>query len=462
MDARMNDSGLQRKMPFHIEAEQSVLGAILVDPRRFGDIAGIITVNDFYLEEHQEIFQAMQKLFLQSKDIDLVTLIDLLVREGVYDRDRCVAYMKVIAETVPTASNIKDYAAIVRDKSLLRQLVKACDEITDSALRETDEADMLLNYAVNKVGELASRNLRGDFVHIAQVLVNAHEELQEISERGGSVGTKTGYADLDRILVGMGKGDLIIVGARPGMGKTSFAMNIATNVAKKTGLSVGVFSMEMSSVQLAMRMLSGEAAVESGSLRTGKLSDEDWSKLAAASAELSECNIYIDDRTDNTVATMKAKLQRIRNLGLVIIDYLQLMQPDKTSARRSDSKANEVAEISRGLKLMAKDLGVPVICCSQLNRGPEKDKDKRPTLSELRDSGAIEQDADIVLLLYREEYYKKDPQTQNTAEVIVAKNRHGAVDTVKMSFIGKYTRFASLAREDDPTLPPPPAPGGGA
>ena len=444
----MAELDIQRKMPFSLEAEQAVLGSVLIDPERIGDLAGKLTENDFYLEEHRQIYSAMQKLFLQSRDIDLVTLIDTLVKDGVYEKERCVSYMKVIAEIVPTASNLMDYAEIVKDKSLLRRLIGVCDEVSGAAFAEQDEARSVLDLASNRIDSLADDNRSGDFVHISDLLVQTYKQLDDLMKNGESLGTKTGYSGLDDLLVGMAAGDLILVGARPGMGKTAFALNIATNVARQSKKAVCIFSLEMSNVQLVSRILSSEALVDSHDLRSGKLSDTDWKKLADVSAYLSECNILIDDTPGITVAGMKAKLRRVKNLGLIVVDYLGLMQSD----RKIDNKVQEVAEISRSLKLMAKELGVPLICCAQLSRGPESRTDKRPMLSDLRDSGAIEQDADMVLFLYRDEYYKEvtDPAKQNVAEVIISKNRHGSVGTVKLGWYGKYTKFSTLSNQEEP------------
>ena len=428
-------------MPFSLEAEQSVLGSIMIDPESFTGIAGSINYTDFYLEEHRDIYLAMQKLFLQSRQIDPVTLIDMLVEGGIKDRDRTVAYVKVLAEAVPTAANIADYARIVRNKSLLRQLIGVCGEISDMAFDEQDEAKDVLSAAESKITAISDENISGDFTHIRDVLIEVHAEITELSKNKGKTnGCMTGYGKVDQVLIGLGKGDLVLVGARPGMGKTSFALNLGTNIAHSTGKAVCIFSLEMSNVQLVTRMLSSEALVDSSALRSGNLTGEQWNKLAAASSYLSSCDIYIDDTPGINVTTMKAKLRRVKNLGLVVVDYLGLMQSD----RRIDNRVQEVAEISRNLKLMAKEMGVPVICCAQLSRGPESRNDKRPILSDLRDSGAIEQDADIVLFLYRDEYYNKQTEGVSKAEVIVAKNRHGSTGSVELGWFGQYTKFTDL------------------
>ena len=432
-------------MPFSLEAEQSVLGAILIDPACMDHLAGILSAEDFMLEEHRDVFTAMQKMYLRSKTIDVVTLLDELVRDGVYDEAGGKDYIRLISEIVPSAANVKDYAEIVRDKSMLRALIGACDDITAMAYSEQEDTAHLVEMAEQKIFAIAEGRENKGFTHIRDALVQVYDRLHLLAEnKAEALGMPTGFSGLDRVLVGLGKSDLVLVGARPGMGKTSFAMNLATHAAITTNKTVCIFSLEMSAEQLVSRVMSSEALIDSYRLRSGELTDEDWGKLAHAASRLSNCDILIDDTVGLTVTGMKAKLRRTKNLGLVVIDYLQLMQSD----RRIDNRVNEVAEISRGLKLLAKELQVPVICCAQLSRGPESRTDKRPMLSDLRDSGAIEQDADIVLFLYRDEYYKTEKdEPQNIAEVIVAKNRHGSTGNVKMGWFGQYTKFTTLEED---------------
>ncbi len=444
----LSSNELIKKMPFSLEAEQSVLGSILINPECFSEIANEIKSSDFYLDDHTQIYLAMQDLFLQNRTIDVVTLIDSLVHRGVYDNiEDSKKYIKLIAEVVPSASNVKDYAKIVRDKRVLRQLIETCSDITDQAYSEQDEVHALLDSAEQQIFDIAERSQTKGFTHIKDALLANYEHLKLLkSDPDAASGQPTGFSGLDKVLVGMGAGDLILVGARPGMGKTSFAMNIATKVAHSSKKTVCVFSLEMSAEQLVSRMLSSEALVDSYAIRSGDLTSEDWEKLARASSVLSECEILIDDTAGISAAGMRAKLRRVKNLGLIVIDYLQLMQSDNT--KKNDSRVNDVADISRNLKLMAKDLKVPIICCAQLSRGPESRTDKRPMLSDLRDSGAIEQDADVVMFLYRNEYYdtaEKNEEIQNTAEIIVAKNRHGSTQNVKMGWFGKFTKFTTLS-----------------
>ncbi len=435
---------LDRKLPFSLEAEQSLLGSILIDPLCMDDIAAIVSSDDFYVLEHQEIFSAVQSMYIKSKNIDVVTLIDELVKSGTYDEAGGREYLKLVAEAVPTAANAKDYANIIRDKAILRKLIEAGEDITEAAYAGDDSAENLVEYAESKIFRIAEGREDKNFVHIRDALIQVYDRLTKLSQNPDALrGTPTGYTALDNVIVGMQEADLVLIGARPGMGKTSFAMNIATEAAIKTKKTVCVFSLEMSAEQLANRMLSSEAQIDSYKMRSGTLSAEDWNAIAYASSRLSETDILIDDTPGVTVTAMKAKLRRVKNLGLVIIDYLQLMQGD----RRNDNRVQEIGDISRGLKLLAKELAIPVICCAQLSRGPENRPDKRPMLSDLRDSGAIEQDADIVMFLYRDEYYKEETVDQSVAEVIVAKNRHGSLDKVKLGWIGRFTKFTNLADE---------------
>lgn len=446
---------LGRRMPVSIEAEQSVLGSVLIDPEAFSEIANIITSDDFYTEDHREIYLAMQEMFLQSRSIDVVTLIERLVERGIYEgNDQGREYIKTLAEIVPSSANVRDYAEIVHDKSLLRALITACAEINDTAYTAADKPSAILEAAEAKIFAIVQGNERRGFLHIRELLTQVYSHLQALASNPDmDKGTPTGFGDLDRILVGLGESDLVLVGARPGMGKTAFALNIAASAAQRTKKAVAIFELEMSGEQLVTRLLSSEAEIDSYELRSGQLSSDSWNRLAAAAGRLSETQILIDDTTGITVTGMKSKLRRVKNLGLVVIDYLQLMQAD----RRIDNRVQEVADISRNLKLLAKELHVPVITCAQLSRSPESRNDKTPVLSDLRDSGAIEQDADIVLFLYRPEYYKDgddkktDPNSgANAAQIIVAKNRHGSTGKVDMVWDGKYTRFYSKANLEGP------------
>ena len=441
----MNEE-LSKKLPFSLIAEQSLLGSILVDAEALSSVAEIITPADFYLTEHTQIYTAMHELFLVSKEIDVVTLIDMLVTKGIYDKSGGESYIRSLYASVSNALNVKDYAVIVKNKSTLRKLIEACSDISDKAYSEEGSTEELVDYAESLIFDIAQGKDTKSFRHIRDVLGEVYENLTTLERDGeGARGTKTGFSGIDNVLAGMGNSDLILVGARPGMGKTSFCLNIATNVAIATGKNVCIFSLEMSAEQLVTRVISSEAMVDSYALRTGKLDKKQWDDIADATTRLASTNILIDDTSGISVTGMKGKLRRVQNLGLVVIDYLQLMQAD----RKSDNRVNEVGDISRGLKIMAKELNVPIICCAQLSRGPESRTDKRPMLSDLRDSGAIEQDADTVLFLYRSEYYDADNNGDdgNIAEVIIAKNRHGSTGNVKVGWVGKYTKFRSIETE---------------
>ena len=440
---------LMKRLPFSMPAEQSLLGAILIDPVSITQVADLLNSEDFYLEEHKQIYLAMQELFMANSEIDVVTLIDMLVTKGIYNKSGGEDYIRTLTDAVPDALNIRDYARIVKEKSVLRQLISACSEISEAAYSEQESVVDIIDHAENLIFNIAQGRDTKGFRHIKDVLGDVYAHLHDLNtNKEATQGTQTGFSALDRVLAGLGKSDLVLVGARPGMGKTSFALNIATNVAKQTKKTVCIFSLEMSADQLVNRVLSSEALVNSYSLRTGELSPTDWENLARAAGELAGCDILIDDTSGMTVTAMKAKLRRVKNLGMVIIDYLGLMSGDK----HTDNRVQEVSEISRSLKIMAKELMVPIVCCAQLSRGPESRTDKKPMLSDLRDSGAIEQDADTVIFLYRSEYYKTDDvagQDTSIAEVIIAKNRHGSTGTVNMGWNGQFTKFVTIADERD-------------
>jgi len=456
MAERMNDyasdmTDVVRQKPAAITSERALLGSILIEPAYITEVLTMISASDFYLVEHQEIFLAMRELFDASNQIDRVTLIDMLVHKGVYEKSGGEEYIFSLLEATPDAMNIKDYARIVKEKSILRRIIDTCADVSNMTFTEQEEVGHILDYAQSQFTEISAGRDSRNFRHIRDVLRDVLGNLHELAEDPEAAhGTPTGFSGVDRVLAGMGDSDLIILGARPGMGKTSFALNIATNVAISSGKAVCVFSLEMSAEQLVSRLLASEAMVSSYALRTGQLTPEDWKKIADASVKLSATNLLIDDTSGVTVTSMKAKLRRVENLGFVVIDYLGLME----SERHSDNRAVEVGMISRGLKLMAKELRVPILCCAQLSRGTEGRTDKRPQLSDLRESGSIEQDADVVMFLYREEYYKTadntspEQQEGNVAEVIIQKNRHGSQGTVKMGWIGAYTKFRTLADEN--------------
>ena len=434
-----------RKMPCSLSAERALLGSILIDPNSIHEVAATIGADDFYVQEHKQIYLAMRELFDASQEIDPVTLIDTLVHKGVYEKAGGESYVRALLDTTPSAMNIADYARIVKEESTRRRIIEVCAEISEMTYGEQEAVHQVLDLAQSRFTEIAQGRDSRNFRHIREVLRDMLENLHLLqTDKDAAKGTPTGFGGVDRLLVGMGKSDLVLVGARPGMGKTAFALNVATNVALSSGKKVCIFSLEMGAEQLATRMIASEALVDSYSLRSGQLTMEDWKKIADASSRLCATDILIDDTAGITVTAMKAKLRSLENVGLVVIDYLGLME----SEQRYDNRALEVGAISRGLKLMAKDLQVPILCCAQLSRGPESRNDKRPQLSDLRDSGAIEQDADVVMFLYRDDYYNasRDPnQTEGEiAEVIVQKNRHGSTGNVKMGWLKTYTKFRSI------------------
>lgn len=447
-DAWQGELETVRKMPASLSAERALLGSVLLDAASITEVLSLIRAEDFYVSEHQQIFLAMRELFDASNEIDFVTLVDALVHKGVYEKAGGEEYIRALLDATPSAVNIMDYARIVKEESTRRRIISICAEVSDMTYGEQEGVSRVLDYAQGQLNEVAqgrdSRNMR----HISDVLVSVLGDLKKLADDPEAMrGTPTGFSGIDRVLVGMGESDLIILGARPGMGKTSFALNIATNVAQSSKKAVCVFSLEMSAEQLVSRLLSSEAMVDSRALRSGQITPEDWDKIGQAAMRLSACNILVDDTAGITASAIKAKLRRVENLGFVVIDYMGLME----SEQHYDNRALEVGVISRGLKLMAKELQVPILCCAQLSRGTEGRTDKRPQLSDLRESGSIEQDADVVMFLYRDEYYKagRSPEDDggNTVEVIIQKNRHGSTGNVEMGWIGKYTKFLTLDNE---------------
>ena len=436
----MDESLLTRQMPQSLEAEQAVLGSMLIDARCVPDVIGVLRPDDFYLTQNKNIYEAIYSMFNFSQVIDPVTVLDKMKELGIYE-DSSPKYLMELMEITPTAANALRYANIVRDKSMLRGLASAAQDISETVFEGTGTPAEQLEAAEKKIYALR-KGERGDSLEkISVVLHRVYDRMVEQAESGSDIpGLSTGIRDLDRKINGLNKSDLLLIAARPAMGKTSFALNIALNVAKKYKQTVAFFSLEMSREQLVSRLLSGESFVDSQKMLTGKLSDDEWTKLAMASDVLSQTDIRVDDNPSITVAEMNAKLRRLDNLGLVLIDYLQLMT-SSGYGKGGDSRVNIVSDISRSLKIMAKELNVPVICLSQLSRANESRTDKRPILSDLRESGAIEQDADVVMFLYRDDYYNENSEEKNVAECIVAKNRHGETGTVKLQWLPEYTTF---------------------
>ena len=434
---------LSRQLPHSLEAEQSVLGSMLIDSRCVAEVIGILRPDDFFLQQNKDIYETIYTMFNFSETIDPVTVLDKLKQRGLGD-EKLASYLMQLMEITPTAANVGQYAAIVKDKALMRNLAVAAGDIRETVFEGVGTASEIMENAEKKIYALRNGNTGDSLQHIGTVLVNVFDRLDELSRSDNAFpGISTGLQDLDRKINGLNKSDLVLVAARPGMGKTSIALNIALAAAKKTNKTVAFFSLEMSREQLAMRLLSNESFVDNQKLTTGKLSEEEWTKIGIASSALSQKDIRVDDNPSISVAEMNAKCRRLDNLGLVLIDYLQLM----TSAGQGQSSNNAnrvqvVSDISRALKIMAKELNVPVVCLSQLSRANESRTDKRPMLSDLRESGAIEQDADEVLFIYRDDYYNPNTEEKNVAELIVAKNRHGETGTVKVQWLPQFTTFA--------------------
>ena len=437
----MDEELLARQQPQSLEAEQAVLGSILIDSRCVAEVIGILKPEDFYLEQNREIYETVYTMFNFSETIDPVTVLDKLKELGYY-HDNSKEYVMQLMEITPTAANVVRYANIVQEKSMLRGLGQAAGDISEMVYEQTGTAGEILETAEKKIYALR-KGERGDSLeHIGTTLHKVFDRLDELSQSDSAIaGMSTGLKDLDSKINGLNKSDLPLIAARPAMGKSAFALNIGANVAHTYKKTVAIFNLEMSREQLAMRLLANKSYVELQKLATGKLTDEEWTKLCMASDELSRMDIRIDDNPTVTVADINAKCRRLDNLGLIIIDYLQLMQ-GSGYGKNSENRVVVVGEISRSLKIMAKELNVPVICLSQLSRAVESRTDKRPILSDLRESGAIEQDADSVMFIYRDEYYNPNTEDKGIAECIVAKNRHGETGAVKLQWIGQYQSFA--------------------
>ena len=437
----MDEELLQKQQPQSLEAEQAVLGSILIDSRCITDVVGIVKPEDFYLQQNREIYETIYTMFNFSQTIDPVTVLDKLKELG-YHHENSRDYILQLMEITPTAANVARYANIVREKSMLRGLGQAAADITEMVYEEVGTPAEMLEAAEKKIYALRKGEHGDSLEHIGTTLHKVFDRLTELSQSDSMIpGLSTGLRDLDTKINGLNKSDLLLIAARPAMGKSAFSLNIGLNVAKKYNKTVAIFNLEMSREQLAMRLLANESFVDGQKMATGKLSEEEWGKLCMASAALSQTDIRIDDNPSITVAEMNAKCRRLENLGLVIIDYLQLMS-GSGYGKGGENRVTVVGEISRALKIMAKELNVPVICLSQLSRAVESRPDKRPIMSDLRESGAIEQDADCIMFLYRDEYYKPDTEDKGIAECIVSKNRHGETGTVKLQWIPQYQTFA--------------------
>ena len=441
---------LTRQMPHSLEGEQAVLGSMLIDPECIKDVMDKLQPGDFYLRQNREIFEAIYSMFSYARPVDGITVAEELRKNGTYDEQTTRRYLAELMEITPTSANVMEYVKIVRDKALLRGVAIAASEITAMVQEGIGTASDTLDAAEQKIFAVRRGQSAQDMVPISRVLPDVLERLGEMTESQDHMpGLSSGFSAVDAKITGLNKSDLLLLAARPGMGKTSFALNIALNVARSSRKTVAVFSLEMSAEQLVTRILSGEALVENYRLRTGNLRETDWQKIAAAASVLNQLDIRVDDNPMLSAADMNAKCRRLDNLGLVVIDYLQLMTSAGDKSNRGENRQQVVSDMSRMLKIMAKELNVPVICLSQLSRANEKRDDKRPMLSDLRESGAIEQDADIVMFLYRDDYYNEDSEKHNIAECIIAKNRHGETGKVELRWMPEYTQFATLDQRYD-------------
>ncbi|MHB9093521.1 MAG: replicative DNA helicase [Eubacteriales bacterium] len=437
---------LEKIPPQNLDAEQSVLGAMLIDKEAVVKAIETLRPQDFYRDANGHIFAAIVNLFDRGEPVDLITLSEELRQVGLLDQVGGVSYVAGLANSVPTSANVEHYARIVEEKSLLRKLISVSTRIAQLGYEAEEEIESLIDRAEQMIFELAQRKTHSSFVPLKTVLMETFERIEFLHQnKGGITGVPSGFADMDRLTSGFQASDLIIVAARPSMGKTAFCLNIAQNACVRKKLPVAVFSLEMSREQLVTRILCGEAMVDQQKVRTGQLSDEDWQKLTQAAGPLSQAPLYIDDSPGISVVEMRAKCRRLKSehgLALIVIDYLQLMQ----GGRKTENRQQEISEISRTLKSLARELQVPVIALSQLSRAVEQRQDKKPMMSDLRESGSLEQDADLVMFIYRDEYYNPDTDRRSRADIIIAKQRNGPVGTVELGFFKEFTKFVTLDR----------------
>ena len=436
------------KVPPHdIEAEQAVIGSMLTDKDSVISALEVLKPEDFYREDNKVIFEAILNLYNRADPIDIITLKAELVSLGKFEQIGGIEYLAVLPEKVPTTANVEKYIRIVEEKSMMRTLIRTANELITLGYDGTDDVEDIMDIAEKKIFNIMQKRNQKGYSSMKDILVDTFTQLEELYNRKQHItGVPTGFSDLDYKTAGLHNSDLILVAARPAMGKSAFALNIATNAALRGNIPVAIFSLEMSKEQMANRILCSEAMVDSNKVRTGRVEDEDWAKLAMASGELSEAGIFIDDTPGISVMEIRAKCRKLKlekNIGLVVIDYLQLVQG---SSKKVGSREQEISEISRSLKILAKEINVPVIALSQLSRAPEQRPDHRPMLSDLRESGAIEQDADIVMFLYRDDYYNEESEKKNIAEVILAKHRAGSTGTVELLWLGNYTKFANIEK----------------
>ena len=446
----MDEALIKRVLPHSLEAEQSVIGSMLMDKDAITIAFEIINREDFYKTEYGILFEAMAELFNQGKPVDLITLQTRLKEKGVPEEISSLEYVRDIITKVPTSANVKYYAEIVSEKAILRKLIKLNEEIANTCYLQKESLEAVLETTEKKVFELIQKRGTGDYVPIQTVVLDALERIEKASKNKGAVtGIPSGFIDLDYKMSGLQPSDLILIAARPSMGKTAFVLNIAQHVAFKLNKSTAIFSLEMSKEQLVNRLFALESQVDSQSIRTGNLKDSDWEKLIEGAGTIGKSNLVIDDTPGISISELRSKCRKYKlehNLELIIIDYLQLMSG--RAGGRSESRQQEISEISRSLKGIARELNCPVIALSQLSRAVEQRPDRRPMLSDLRESGAIEQDADVVMFIYRDDYYNKDTEFRNQAEIIIAKQRNGPIGTVNLTWLPNYTKFANSVRTE--------------
>lgn len=443
----MSNSGTRGRIPPHsIEAEQCTLGSMLLDEEAIATVFGILKADDFYRNEHRDIFNSVEELYTAGKSVDIITLSETLRKNGHIEKCGGLEYLATLAEQVPSSASARHYAEIVEEKSIIRALIKNSGEIMEMGYQHQDDARKVLDFAQQNIFDIAQEKESKGITHISTVMEENLRVLTKLYKEGNRVpGISSGYADLDKLTAGFQPSDLILIAGRPSMGKSALALNIAQHIALQEGGSVAIFSLEMSKEQIVNRILSSEMLIENMKLKTGDVNADEWQKIAIASAQISEAAIYIDDTSDITAAEMRAKCRRLKlkkQLDMVVIDYIQLI----AGGKRTESRQQEITEISRNLKILAKDLNIPVIALSQLSRAPEQRSNHRPMLSDLRESGAIEQDADMVMFVYRDDYYDKQTDAPNVAELIIAKNRNGSIGDVKLRWHAEYTKFSNLAR----------------
>ena len=436
------------KIPPHdIEAEQAVLGSMLTDKEAVASAIEVLKPEDFYREDNRAIYSSILSLYAKPEPIDVITVKAELIEDGKFESVGGLEYLASLPDKVPTTANVEKYIKLVEEKSILRNLIKVSNEIITLGYGESEEVDAIMDQAEKKIFELMQKKNQKGYTPIKDILIETFAEIEKLyNQKGHITGVPTGFADLDQITSGLHNSDLILIAARPAMGKSAFALNIATNAAVRNGTPVAVFGLEMSKEQMVNRILCSEAMVDSQKVRTGKMEETDWVKLATALGPLSEAPIYIDDTPGISIMEIRAKCRKLKldkNIGLVVIDYLQLIQG---TGKKGANREQEISEISRSLKILAKELNVPVVALSQLSRAAEQRQDHRPMLSDLRESGAIEQDADIVMFLYRDDYYNPDSEKKNIAEIIISKHRNGSTGTVELLWLNNYTKFANIEK----------------